>query len=291
MKASAICPGSCGELIQGVIGGRELLVSYPVNRYSRVTLVETRKNMRHTGPVKARCALERTFELMGIPVRESYNIRINIDSDIPECKGMASSTADIGAVVAAAGRLAGKEIREDFIVDVALKIEPTDSILFDDITLFDPVEGLVRRKLGRLPPMKVVVLEGRGTVDTIEFRKQDYMPVKRRYGHMIEQSSEMLIKGIKEGDCSAIGKAAIISAFANQEVLKKEGLERITEKAIAWGAVGVNVAHSGTVMGIIVDPSCGDPREIMYNIKAEGIERHMEAVYCVDIADGGAKAL
>lgn len=287
MKASAMCPGSCGELIQGIMDGRELLVSYPVNLYSRVTLIETTRSAICYKPPKVRKALELTFKMLGFPVEETRNIQIEIESDIPSCKGMASSTADIGAVIAAVGCLLEKNISIDLMVDIALKIEPTDSILFEDITLFDPVQGLVRQSLGQLPSMKVIVLEGRGTIDTMEFRKRNYIPVKTKYTDRMEEAFKLLKTGIEKGNCFDIGKAGIISAFANQEILKKEQLKRVVDKTLTWGAVGINVAHSGTVIGVLVDASLKDPEEIMRKIKAERMNIDMTDVYCLDIVQGG----
>ena len=43
------------------------------------------------------------------------------------------------------------------------------------------------------------------------------------------------------------------SALANQSILYKSGLEEIVEFSKSLGALGVNAAHTGTVIGIIFD--------------------------------------
>jgi L-threonine kinase len=288
MKASAMCPGSCGELIQGIIGEKELLVSYAINRYSRVTLIETDNDFHRQGPVKARKALQLAYEHMGIPVHRSHKIYIDMQRELPVGKGMASSTADIGSVIAAASSLSGIELNEEAICRIALKIEPTDSILFKELTLFDPVGGSVKETLGCLPTMKVIVLEGRGTVDTQEFRKNNYIPEKMRHRKRMNEALQALRAGIMLGDCERIGKAAVTSALCNQGVLKKENLELIADKVMGWGASGINVAHSGTVIGILVSPKKADPEEIMDRVKSDDIARNVERVYCLDIIQGGA---
>ena len=47
-----------------------------------------------------------------------------------------------------------------------------------------------------------------------------------------------------------IGKASTFSSLANESIHKKEGLAKIIEISKNYGAYGVNVAHSGTVVGI-----------------------------------------
>ena len=38
MRVTASCTGSCGELIQGWLGNSQKLVSYGIDRFSKVTL-------------------------------------------------------------------------------------------------------------------------------------------------------------------------------------------------------------------------------------------------------------
>lgn len=38
MRVTASCTGSCGELIQGWLGDSQKLVSYGIDRFSKVTL-------------------------------------------------------------------------------------------------------------------------------------------------------------------------------------------------------------------------------------------------------------
>ena len=40
MRVTASCTGSCGELIQGWLGNSQKLVSYGIDRFSKVTLLK-----------------------------------------------------------------------------------------------------------------------------------------------------------------------------------------------------------------------------------------------------------
>ena len=57
--------------------------------------------------------------------------------------------------------------------------------------------------------------------------------------------------GIRCSDPVRIGKGATRSALANQQVLFKPRLEEVLELSEQVGAVVVNVAHSGTVIGML----------------------------------------
>ena len=58
----------------------------------------------------------------------------------------------------------------------------------------------------------------------------------------------------KNQSLEVIGKAATISAFANQKILFKKPLEDFYTRGTALGGKGVICAHSGTVLGLIVAP-------------------------------------
>ena len=59
-----------------------------------------------------------------------------------------------------------------------------------------------------------------------------------------------------------IGKGATLSAFCNQSILHKSDLPRVLELSIKMGAVGVNTAHSGTVIGILLPYDFSDMKEL-----------------------------
>ena len=127
MKFYGICPASCGEFVQGILKDEEYLSSYAVNLYSKV-IVEEKANDINIGPKKSRKAIEKVFEKFNIPIRESKNISLKIESKIPTGKGMASSSADIGATIVATLNLINKKLSSEDISKIASSIEPTDSI-------------------------------------------------------------------------------------------------------------------------------------------------------------------
>ena len=246
-------PGVCGELAQGVIEGIHFLVTCPVDFYSRVKV-----DIYSDGPgveapqdcEKAAAAVRRTlFHLKNAKVRA----KLTINNPIPRGKGMASSSADLAAAIAATGLALGEEISPYQIAQIALSIEPTDGIMIPGVALFDHRAGIIRESLGPPPPMEIVALDLGGTVDTVQFNMVDRF---QRWQSVDEQTGEalrLLRRGIEEQDPALVGQGASISAEASQTVLAKPRLAEVKEFAESVGAVGVNVGHSGTIMGVLLD--------------------------------------
>ena len=156
MKFYGICPASCGEFVQGVLDNEEYLSSYAINLFSVATLEEG-KEIIQKGPSKSRRAMELVFEKFGLPVDETKNISLNIKSQIPVGKGMASSTADIGATIKATLSMLNKTLTGEEISKLAVKIEATDSLLLNQHSIFNPLTADIKKYLGGINDANIVV--------------------------------------------------------------------------------------------------------------------------------------
>ena len=252
-SATVRAPGVCGELAQGVMDGVHFLVTCPVDFYSRVKV-----DIYSGGPGveapedcdKAAAAVRRTLSHLK---NSKVLARLTINNPIPRGKGMASSSADLAAAIAATGLALGQELTPDQIAQIALSIEPTDGIMIPGVALFDHRAGSIRESLGPPPPMEIVALDLGGTVDTVQFNMVDRF---QRWQAVDEQTTEalrLLRRGIANQDPALVGQGASISAEASQTVLAKPRLAEVKEFAESVGAVGINVGHSGTIMGVLLD--------------------------------------
>lgn len=254
VRATVKVPGTCGELAQGTIEGTPFLVSCPVDLYSQVTVelaTEIRGISAPADSIKAREALIKALRLLD---REDLGGKIILESSLPRGKGMASSTADIAGTVFAAALALNTRISPRQVADLALSIEPTDGVLFPDIVLFDHRRGTLYESLGLCPPMEVLVLDFGGEVDTISFNCADHSAIRRKWEPYTSAALQMVKEGIARGRADLIGEGASISAKANQEVLYKPQLELVLRLAKEVGGLGVCIGHSGTVIGILLDP-------------------------------------
>lgn len=284
-RAVARCPASCGELLQGMIKGREMLVSYPVELYSTASVrlkANGRGIIEHS---KAKKALEQLFGRYSIDIAME-NIEIDIETRIPVGKGMASSTADIAAVLLAAAAVLDIPVCEEELAQIAVATEPTDSIVYSKLTLFDHLKGEYSQTLGEVPDFRVLVVEGRELVDTVSFRSNP------RYISLVASRDSAYIKlldGLKHNDLNFIGEAATESSLLNQQLLHKPYLEELVQIAHKNGAAGVNTAHSGTVCGIICSGDV-DMELLKYEVENK-LGAHFTAYHSLKTVKGGPELI
>jgi len=287
MLGVARAPGTCGELVQGQIGGTNFLVTCPVDLYSTVTV-----KLNKTGFIKVdeslpkvRFAVEKTLQLLGAA---GFGAEIEVSSAIPQGKGMASSSADIAAACAATAAAMEMFIFPLEIAGIALAIEPTDGVMIPGIAMFDHIDGKISRVFGQAPEIEVLIVDLGGVVDTVSFNASpDLEMLNRLKEQRITLALEKIEKAFALNQIELIGEAATESAFANQRILYKPELERIYEICAGSGGLGVNVAHSGTVTGMLFDPArnlTGRARNILLN---EGFNIISKA----RLIDGGVEVL
>ena len=250
MAYLVISPGSCGEFIQGYANVYSFMVTCPINRYSYAY-----SGFDGTGdilPDKAAEAVKRTLVYLKRP---DTIVPIRLKSYIPRGKGLASSTADISAVCQATALSVGEILSPRELATIALSIEPSDATFFEGIVEFDYRDGKVIREMGHCPDMQILIYDCGGEVDTMSFNnRKDLISLQKSNQTEIEKAMSFLVEGLKNQSLEVIGKAATISAFANQKILFKKPLEDFYTRGSALGGKGVICAHSGTVLGLIVAP-------------------------------------
>lgn len=241
-------PGTCGELVQGTINGQNFLITCPINVYSEVDVSFGQQQTSSVGE-KTATAVNRTLEYLRQP---AAGLAITARSELLVGKGMASSSADIAAACQAAAQCVGGVLTPDEIADIALKIEPTDGIFYPGVVMFDHVCGSIRRLLGAPPAMYIAVFDVGGEVNTQTFnQRSDLSDLNAAKESIVRQAVELVTAGLRSGDSQMIGRGATLSAVANQTILYKPCLDTVIAIATRHGAVGVNAAHSGTLLGIV----------------------------------------
>lgn len=278
MKSYGICPASCGEFVQGILDSEEYLSSYAIDMFSVATLEEKKENI-NLGPKKSRKAIEKVFERFNIPLSECENISLEINSNIPIGKGMASSTADIGATIKATLSMINKDLGNEEISRIASEIEPTDSILLYENSIFNPVKGKVKKYLSNLYNGRVIILEPDEILETNIIRSNpNYLDIKLENKVIINKSFKLLEEGLREKDLKLIGKACTLSSLANENIHKKPYLNEIIEISNKMGAYGVNIAHSGTVIGILIDNQM-DYDRIISHLKEKSFSDYYKKIH------------
>jgi len=269
MKKIAIkIPGTCGELVQGIYEGNNFQVTCPIELFSYIhlELADSNKDLQNFYlQEKSRQALISTLNYFGFN-KKDVNLDIEISSKIPNGKGMGSSSADIIGIILGVSILLDKEISADEVAKLALTIEPTDGIMYKDIVCFDHLKKGLLERIGQPPLLDVLVIDPGGCVDTLEFnQRKDLIRLRLENQKEIAQALELVKKGTIEKNIKLIGEGATLSALCNQKILFKKELEEVISTSYKRGVVGVNVAHSGVVLGVLLPPNYSE----IENLKKE----------------------
>lgn len=254
MEVLVRVPGTCGELIQGSIGGCTFHVSCPIDLYAELSVRIGSPGMGILAPsgyTKAVRAFQATLSFLG---ESNIGGEIIIHQALPAGKGLASSTADIAGICVAVATALGYELSAHEVARIALSIEPTDGLMLPGINLFDHRQGQVQEWIGESLPVGILMLDLGGRVDTISFNQQpDLLEANQAKEKQLKLALALVRSAFAKGDLALLGQAATLSAQANQLMLPKAMLPRLIEISEQLGCLGVNIAHSGTVVGLLYD--------------------------------------
>lgn len=255
-KVKVSVPGSCGELFQGKIGNDRLLISCPIAKYSnvRAELKNNYEGVRANKDLpKSLLAVEILLDKL---MERKIGIELKFSSELLVGKGMGSSTADIAATLAAVMILINDRIDWKLLKDILLKIEPTDSTIWPGLTLFDYRVGEIFHPLGNPPSFDILIFTEVGQIDTVKFNKKLDSANTKKYDqeNELKKAIELIKIGIKNKSPEKLAAASIISAKAHQKIYYRPHLDYLLELIEDWpGVYGLNIAHSGTLFGLLVD--------------------------------------
>ena len=288
-SATARAPGVCGELVQGMLGDAYFLVTCPVDFFARVRVDLFEGPAEVLAPPdcpKTARAVAHTLKWLERP---DLGARITISNPIPRSKGFGSSSADLAAAIAATGLALGVEIAPARIAELALMVEPTDGVMFPGIARFDHREGTQMEELGPPLPVEIVALDFGGEVDTLDFNQVDRRPQWQAIAAETDEALDMVREGLRQRDVTKLGAGATRSSKAAQEVIFKPHLTDVLAFADTVGAVGVNVAHSGTAIGVLLDATQRRGKSTFR--QARQAFPGAEAVYHLRLLGGGVQAV
>jgi uncharacterized protein involved in propanediol utilization len=250
--------GTFGELLQGALPGADMdfLVTFPIALYSRASF--SVDPARPGEPLSVHPAGKRKALALARSILAHYGFpcsgRLEIQSPIPEGKGLASSSADLVATARA--------IVDCFQIDIPCKdlegflrlIEPTDGVMYPGSVAYYHRRVELREPFGPLPALTVLSVDQGGMIDTIDFNRKP-----KHYGEGEKREYEVLLDALKacisRKDVRGLGRIATRSAVLNQRLNPKRHLDLLLRVAPEVGAVGVIAAHSGTCAGLLF---CGD---------------------------------
>lgn len=174
LKSSSIgtACGTFGELLQGELpNGKHFLVTLPISLQSRAIFIPDHEIKEifvyPLNKIKLKAAVEYLLKYLNVNIGGF----LTIQSEIPEGKGLASSSADIVAGIRSVSNYLGYEITSNIIEDIMRKIEPTDGVMYSESVCFYHKEVRLAKKFGKLPPMIIIAADSGGVVDTLHYNK------------------------------------------------------------------------------------------------------------------------
>lgn len=245
-------PGSCGELVQGVTtDGEGFQVSLPIALGTTIVAsFEESDEVDVVAPpalTKLVAGVVATLDLLGVPPQL---VHVRRTTDLPVAKGLASSTADIVAAARATARAFGEELTAAELATLAGSIEPSDGSMYPGMALLRR-RGLALRRWTWTPTFTALVLVPLATVVTEDAPVERLARAARRYDRILED----LERGAKARDRDSFLLAAAMSAEIHHELIGNQWTAALPQLAAATGALGWNLAHTGSVAGILFEPT------------------------------------
>ena len=230
--------GHVGEILQGALGGEPFLVSLPAPWLRSVVTVRSAEAWTVT-PADRTKAL-RAAQLASV----SGAFAVAVESEVPVGRGCGSSTADCVAAV----RAMRPELGAAAVAAIVVAAEAAcDGTMFGlQPVAFFPRRGRVLKVLGEAwPAMGVRMVDlGGATVDTLGLERIRYTAAEMgEFGALLQE----LETAVRSGDGRGVAAVATRSAEIHQQYRPHAGFEAFRREAMAAGAWGGAVAHSGTV--------------------------------------------
>ncbi|MBB6468582.1 uncharacterized protein involved in propanediol utilization [Aminobacter lissarensis] len=270
--------GHHGELLQGVFEddrGRlhRGLVTLPIDSLRStawIVLDESGKlGVEPPSREKALLAAQLALAHLGYP---SLGGRLKIESDIPVGHGYGSSTADVVASMRAVAAALGARMLPATSSRLAVAAEvASDAIAFEtEALLFAQREGVVLEHFGgSLPPFVLVGFKGEAAagIDTLQLVPARY---SREEIQLFRLLRGMVARSVRYQDAHLLGQAATMSARISQRHLPKPYFDVVVDIAARYQAYGIQVAHSGSLFGLMLDAQSASRESIQAIIAALG---------------------
>lgn len=246
-------PASCGELVQGIVGNKRFVCSYAIDCFTYITVrINEHLDEPLTLPKKSAKAVELVKEMSGGVSNDLWDqLDIQIDNRIPYEKGMGSSTADLAALSIALFELFEIPWTPQIIIQLLTRIEATDSIVYPELSMMNPDTGekMAYFKQDQYYAVACLIPEEniytQGIISKYAERKDNQLA----YEDLFKQS----LVAFEHSSIDELINVAEISAMLNESIVTKPYLKALLKLSRHEGIKGLNISHTGTVIGIIYD--------------------------------------
>tara|TARA_B100001094_G_C18117559_1_gene764927 strand:+ start:360 stop:1256 length:897 start_codon:yes stop_codon:yes gene_type:complete len=257
-------PASCGELVQGYLGGKPFLINSPIDMFAFGRISFDLGSVK-SGRVQSIFpkAYKAAMEFLGDGA--GY---LELKSSIPRGKGMASSTAEIAVAISSC--LARNDASSVQIMhEKVLGIDgSTDATYLPGITMINQLSGDVYRSMAAPPPMGIVVVDQGGELNTEAYDRDRAQ--HHATGHQGDyfRAVSLVRQGLAAGNSKLIAAGASISTKIQQSFLPNDLYPFLENLVDGNEVLGINTAHTGTVLGVLFDERRHDAKKIKDKVVA-----------------------
>jgi uncharacterized protein involved in propanediol utilization len=261
LTGTGTAPSHHGELLQGVFeeGGRlhRGLLTLPCSVFGSRAEIRLRQDepeltVSPGWKTKALAAAHAMLARVGLP---GLGGRLTLHSTIQVGRGLGSSTSDVIATFFAVLDAARMRLSAEQLARIAVEVEiASDPLMFDRMLLFGQREGRVIEDLRR-PMIPVEVLGfpfADEELDTLAFTPARYTVWEIE---CFRAMRGLLRRAVVYNDLVSLGRIATASAQINQRFHRVPHFSRLLEIVGESSALGIQVAHTGTIAGLLFDPA------------------------------------
>ncbi|RWL73896.1 MAG: hypothetical protein EOR67_31895 [Mesorhizobium sp.] len=260
--SDALCCGTFGELLQGqlpvdsIVRDPHFLVTMPIALFARAHFIPIEGSQSVSVFPSHKVKAKGFAESLVIALGSSGGILL-LQSELPEGKGLASSSADLVATARSIACCFKRRVRTSLIEKLMAQIEPSDGVMYPGVVAYQQRPCSPLSFLGQMPPLAIVGIDEGGTIETVDYDQQRgeiSASYREKYRGLLDRARI----AIPQGDTATIGRIATASALLHQEWTPKKHLNSMLKASEASDALGVIVAHSGTMIGILLDRTAAD---------------------------------
>lgn len=247
-------PATAGELVQGTLDGKDFLITSPINLFSVAKAI-----LRTTPEItvnpdgdysKVVKAVQKLLDISGFC---HLGVDLQFTSRVPRGKGLASSTSEMLAAMRAVMRATGKTVSPRQLAEIATSVESSDPIFFPGVVRSNPLTGELYDCYGSPPPLHFLLVDTGGEVDTGTYDRERARRHSLKNEEKLRSAVRLIDRGFQKRSPRMVAQGATMSAEIHQGVLFKEPFEDLLKVSQEAGALGVNCAHTGTVLGVMYD--------------------------------------
>lgn len=246
-----------GELIQGFLPNyKRFLISNKSSCFFKsITTLELKKTSSNNHlNSKSQYAIELFWSKL--PEKKRFldisKLSLNQNSNVPFGKGLSSSSIDVLGILDVLNQCFKTSYNKEKMYSLASLIEPTDPCLHHSNILFHQDLGEIKNTLDALPFHLIyfdsdinLQIDTQILSNEIQYTESQAL----EYEKLIDNT----IHATKNKDYQSFYKCINQSSILNESFLPKMKFEILYDFAIE-NKVGLFVAHSGTYMGIVVEP-------------------------------------